>query len=482
MRTLVLRLFLIGVWTTLPQTFALAEPPPVQRASLILLQGEQRLLRLPGLARYSLGSSVIRALPFQGRDALLIKGVTPGVGDLWVWKKDGTTEHRTLRVEKPGHAAAPALDRALGELQETEVLMTGAGVILRGEIQSLRESARIAGLLRTFPKEIHDETELSPHLLDEGHRQIQAWLDQSRNPFGLRLERLGSTLWLRGAIPHPLEKQAVERKVRALFPRIELDLSSLPDASPTVHFRVFLLEMRKNRMTSLGLSWPPLQANAFRVTAWDVQSALQLDVALQALEAEGTVRILSNPELVVRAPGEAELFAGGELPIRNQSARSSNVQWRPYGLTLKLQVTHVAGEKVRLDILTEVSHLDENISMDSVPGLQSNRMKTQVDARFGTPLLLSGLLQQGVREQARGLPLLSRIPILGKLFGSEDYLNERSELVAILLPQATPPPAPMEKVSRFSPRGKTPPPRNSLTPEKERALRQSPQFPWNAFE
>jgi pilus assembly protein CpaC len=70
-------------------------------------------------------------------------------------------------------------------------------------------------------------------------------------------------------------------------------------------------------------------------------------------------------------------------------------------------------------------------------------MNTAVDARYGVPLFLSGLLQQGTRENARGLPLLRQIPVLGALFGSEDYLNERSELVAVLLPGLDPPPAPL---------------------------------------
>ena len=210
---------------------------------------------------------------------------------------------------------------------------------------------------------------------------------------------------------------------------------------------------------------------------------LQLDVALQALEGEGSARILSSPELVVRAPGEAELFAGGEIPIETSSAYASNVTWKNFGLSLKLNVTATTAEKVRLDIFTEVSHLDQSISSNSkIPGLQANRMKTQVDARYGVPLLLSGLLQQGTRESARGLPLLRQIPVLGLLFGSDDYLNERSELVAILLPSSSPPPAPLSKIMRYAPKGLLPPPRTWISPEDEKRLRSSNEYPWNALQ
>jgi pilus assembly protein CpaC len=245
---------------------------------------------------------------------------------------------------------------------------------------------------------------------------------------------------------------------------------------------VFLLELKKNRFHSLGLSWPATLEGAFKVTSSAITDALALDVALNMLEGEGSLKILSNPELVVRAPGEAELFAGGELPIQTRSHYSSNVTWKPHGLTLHLKVAQSSGERVRLEIFTEVSHLEPTANADSIPSIQANRMKTQVDARYGQPLLLSGLLQQNMRKQAKGLPLLRQLPILGALFGSEDYLSERSELVAILLPASAPPKDPMSRVARFTPRGLAPPPREWVSPEEERALRTSPDWPWNAFE
>jgi Flp pilus assembly secretin CpaC len=218
------------------------------------------------------------------------------------------------------------------------------------------------------------------------------------------------------------------------------------------------------------------------VTSSLIQDSLALDLALSALEGDGSLKVLSNPELVVRAPGEAELFAGGEIPIRTRSQFSSNVNWKAFGLTLKLKVAQSSGERVRLEIFTEVSHLDSAISQGDIPGVQANRMKTEVDARYGTPLLLSGLLQQNMREQLKGLPVLRRIPIFGALFGSEDYVRERSELVAILLPASAPPSHAMGRLARSTPRGLVPPPRHWLSPDYERSLRASENWPWNALQ
>ncbi len=481
-----------------------------ERAPIILGQGEQRLIRIPGLLKYSLGSTIIRATPLslphlkvkspqqlRPKEVLLLKGVAPGTSDLWIWKQDGSTEFRTIRVEKiPPLSTHPALERGLSKLKETEIVYSGKGVVLRGEIQSLTESAQISSLLQVFPTEIYNETILSEDLLETGRTKLSDWLIRSPNKETLRIERVDQTLWLRGHLDRPIEKIELEKHARALFPLIKIDIESLPDYAPTVHFKVFLLELKKSQFSSLGLLWPNSTQGTLRVTSpsslnpssssglnpfLNPLDPIQIDLALQQLEGGGHARILSNPELAVRAPGEAELFAGGELPIQTQNRFHSNVTWKNYGLTLHLKITHCAGNRVRLEILTEISHLDGAVSQDKIPGIQVNRMKTQVDAHFGSALFLSGLLQQGIREEAKGLPLLRSIPILGMLFGSKDYLNERSELVVILYPHATPPAVPDEKQTHLLPKGPLPLPRNWITPQEERVLRESDEFPWNVL-
>lgn len=454
-----------------------------ERPPLVLGQGEQRLLREPDLKRYSLGGPCVHAHALEDQGALLIKGISPGNGDLWVWKQDGSSEHRSIRVEKTTSSEiSPGLEKALGHLEETEVLLAGAGVVLRGQIRDAREGARVRALAEAFSKEVHDETEASDDFLRESENRLNAWIQATPAAKGLKLERQGRALFVRGSLERPSLQASAEKEIRRIFPQATIELDSLPDSSPTVYFRVFLLELKKSRFHTIGLSWPALQEGAFRVTTSAIEDALSLDVALNALEGEGSLKILSNPELVVRAPGEAELFAGGELPIQTKSHFFSNVTWKQYGLTLHLKVDQSSGERVRLEIFTEVSHLDPSIAQDNIPGIQANRMKTQVDARYGSPLLLSGLLQQNMREQAKGLPLLRNIPVLGALFGSEDYLHERSELVAILLPASAPPGNPMERLTRATPRGPVPPPRQWVSPEQERELRQSPEWPWNALQ
>lgn len=471
-----------------PQIYTKCDEASFERSPVILGQGEQRLLRISGLRKYSIGGSAIKILQLpptlaQEREALLIRGDSAGSSDLWVWKKDGTSEHRTIYVEKVGKSHKnPPFEKALGKLEEAEIIFTGKGAVLRGKIQTLAECARISAVLQAYPQEIFDETEISENILATAQNQLQSWIKTSSHSSLLRVERAGQTLWIRGSVSRPSEETSLVKKFRSIYPLVQTEMDSMPDHAPTVYFRVFLLELKRSQFHSLGISWPSSAPGAFHVTTGAIQDLLQIDLMIQQLEGKGNARVLSSPELVVRAPGEAELFAGGELPIMTQNRFFSNVMWKNYGLTLKLKVTHTAGDRIRLDIFTEVSHLDIAMSQDKIPGIQANRMKTQVDARFGTPLLLSGLLQEGVRIEAKGLPFLRQIPVLGLLFGSEDYLQERSELVAILYPHAAPPQAPIEKMKGLKPRGPIPLSRNWVSPMDEQILRNSPDYPWNALQ
>ncbi|MGK5084304.1 hypothetical protein WDW37_13490 [Bdellovibrionota bacterium FG-1] len=438
-----------------------------EKAPWVLGQGEQRILRLAHLLKYTLGGPCIHGKTLSShpegpeRDGirLLLKATCPGRADLWISYKNGTAEHRSIRIEKVTPTELPPLlERALGHLEETEVILSGEGVVLRGEVRNSRESARIRSLIEQFAKNVRDQTEPSPEFLTSTQKQLDSYIQNTPGAAALQIEKQGRSLFVRGSLERPAFIPEFERHIRQIYPQAILELDALPDAAPTVYFRVFLLELKKSRFRNLGLSWSGRQEGAFRITSGGLTDALSLDIALEALEGDGSVKILSNPELVVRAPGEAELFAGGELPIKVKTRVSHSVVWKNYGLTLRLKVTHSSGDRVRLDIFTEVSHLDSSIALEDIPGIQVNRMNTQVDARYGVPLLLSGLLQQGMREQAKGLPFLRNIPILGRLFSSEDYLTEKSELVAILLPASSPPSASMSPFTGLTPES----PRNAL--------------------
>jgi Flp pilus assembly secretin CpaC len=487
------KLLIIGslwiIW--LPKSLFSAEVST--HAPLMLGVGEQRSLYLPDMKRFSIGNpEILRAAPLpaglassEDSPPLLLKGLQPGISDLRVWKSDGRIEKRLIHVKRwQDRVLTSAFQRALMDVEEVEVYLTGKKAVLRGEIRTESEASRVAALVDHFPQHIQNWTHLSRSLSEKALLDLSRWV---------KTTEAGHTE--SSSVNHPITPQAGLGKIflessrklkknekaillneaKRVFPLIEW--REISDSEKTIYFRVYLLEIKSEKIESLGIHWPthlklPKDAKT------------QLEWTLEALRTDGDLRILSKPEIAVQAPGEAEFFSGGELPIQQRTRYTSQVIWRPYGLTLRLNVKSLDGDQVYLDIHTEVSHLDSQISHDNIPGIRMSRMNTQVKAELGKPLFLSGLLQEDRKQQKRSLPWLGKLPFIGSLlFGTKTFQETQSELAAVLLPHFQPPLAPPIAPELLDfPKGPVPPPRNWISPQLMRETLSSPDYPWSALQ
>ena len=90
---------------------------------------------------------------------------------------------------------------------------------------------------------------------------------------------------------------------------------------------------------------------------------------------------------------------------------------------------------VRANVSTELSAIDNSVSVDGVPGLLSRRTTADVILGSGETLVMSGLLNQQASRDEQGVAFLKDIPILGALFRSETFRDNRSELVIFVTPK-----------------------------------------------
>jgi len=450
-----------------------------ERAPVYLEVGEQRIFTFTNLYRYSVSGDSVRYFRLANQNEILIKAIKPGIATLYLQESKTDKTTRLIRVEQKKSINRPAgLLQALNPLNQTEVIEEGNHYILRGRIKSFHEARAVAYLRDHFQDTIIDETEIEPSWLEKSKAALADLIEAHPS---LHLKAEEGAIEITGGLPTPTLTASVIKKIHAIQPLAVIEIQTLTNSNPTIYFKVFLLEVKKEEISSIGVEWPETMGAGLQVTPLQLLFDQGIDLTIHALSQKGLLKILSSPELVVRAPGQAELFAGGELPIRQRSKFSDSVTWKNVGLSLKLDVKEFGGEKVRLNIETEINHLDQDLKNDDIPGIQSNRIKTQVDATLGKPLLLSGLLQEDVRNKMKGLPAMSSLPILGKLFSSEDFQNNRSELVAILLPHREPPAHPMERISSHVPRGFLPLPRNYINSDDEEELKQNKHYPWNVL-
>jgi pilus assembly protein CpaC len=168
----------------------------------------------------------------------------------------------------------------------------------------------------------------------------------------------------------------------------------------------------------------------------------QLGVTIRALKGRGLFESLAEPNLVTQDGKEASFLAGGEFPypvVQGGGANQSvTIVFKEFGVRLRFTPTITGGGYVHLKVMPEVSTLDfaNGVTMEGfrVPSLSTRRTETEVELRDGQTFAISGLLDRNMDETLRRVPGIGDIPILGKLFRSQAYKKNTTELVVMITP------------------------------------------------
>lgn len=181
-------------------------------------------------------------------------------------------------------------------------------------------------------------------------------------------------------------------------------------------------------------------------------SSGDLDVQLDTLERKGLVTVLAEPNLVVLSGDSASFLAGGEFPIpvaqtgNTLGGTTITVEFKQFGVGLNFTPTVIGQDLMNLIIKTEVSDLDRSLAAQStfvggvqIPGLRVRRTETTVEVRDGQAFAIAGLLRQDFNDTVAQVPWLGDIPILGALFRSAAYRQEKTELVVFITPRLVQP-------------------------------------------
>ncbi len=168
-----------------------------------------------------------------------------------------------------------------------------------------------------------------------------------------------------------------------------------------------------------------------------------LDVLVNALVQDNTTKVLAQPNLLVNDGEQARILVGGEIPIPvpqvGGAATSITIQYKEFGVILDITPQVTAAGEIQLKLMVEVSDIDTQASVSiaglSVPGFRTRREETVVDVASGETLAIGGLLSNTQTKAVEKFPILGDIPILGALFRTTEYRENKSELMILLMPQ-----------------------------------------------
>ncbi|TWB96025.1 type II secretion system protein D (GspD) [Bradyrhizobium macuxiense] len=174
-----------------------------------------------------------------------------------------------------------------------------------------------------------------------------------------------------------------------------------------------------------------------------VGSETQPSFILDALHAVTSVKVLSNPSLVVINNQVATLQVGDVVPVSTGSATvltTSNtvvntIDYRNTGIILKVSPRVSVNGTVRLDIEQEISNVPQSSTVNLTPTVSERRVKSQISVANGQTVLLAGLISEQQSGARNALPVLDQIPGLGDAFGHQSNGTQRTELIIFIRPQ-----------------------------------------------
>ena len=150
-------------------------------------------------------------------------------------------------------------------------------------------------------------------------------------------------------------------------------------------------------------------------------------------------KVLAAPKVITRVGSEANVRVGGEIPVFGESQSGGvAVEYKPYGLEMKIapDVDHKGNITSKVDIVwtTIDATSAQTYGNFTYYGLRERSTSSVVTVRDGQHIIISGLISTEESKVFSGIPVLSKIPILGKLFSSTEFQESKSELVIVVTP------------------------------------------------
>jgi pilus assembly protein CpaC len=230
--------------------------------------------------------------------------------------------------------------------------------------------------------------------------------------------------------------------------------------SHQVNIRVRFAEVSRNDLLTYGVSFNAMAnpgsfsfglmkdggaggsgatSGSYRVGVGFQNKNVNIDVLLEALQRNGVLTVLAEPNITAVTGQTASFLAGGEIPIPIPVGDGQiGIQYKQFGVSLLFTPTLLPNKRIALQVRPEVSALSpiggivlQNIQ---VPALQVRRADTTVEVGSGQTFAIAGLFQRNMSQDLDKFPVLGDMPVLGELFKSTRYQKNETELVILITP------------------------------------------------
>jgi pilus assembly protein CpaC len=382
-------------------------PAPVEYLPALRMTiplGEIKMLPMNGkITRVALGKGSVLSTTTVDENLLVISEQV-GETTLMVWA--GRSVH-TLRIEvvpKELEGVRARVDALLTDMPGVKIAQIGSELVLSG-VAHAEKLQRLNAALRDTPNVIVNVT------TDQGSPYTRSVLFRLHFVEVKRslLEQIGIN-WAKDANGPTFGAMGVatDKGVYSTMPQVT-DSNALLTGAPAF--------ARRGRATG----------GVFLGLASAITSRINLGIS------DGDARVLASPELTAKSGGKAKLLVGGEVPIPLTGAfGATTVEFKQYGVQFSIEPEIDANDVITAKVSTELSQIDPSVSVGNIPGFITRTTATEVSVKPGEMVALSGLINSELSNAIDRVPALSQVPILGRLFRSDEFRNRKTELVVFL--------------------------------------------------
>ena len=405
--------------------------------------GKATILRVPEpVARVSIGNPNVADVTTISERELYLLGKDLGSTNLIIWSKSGQATVMDVTVTADPGLLEAHLAKLLPGEKDIRATVTSESVVLSGTVSDAVRASQAVQLAQAWVRALTRgltlpvETTVGPATADA---------------------KVGPTVAVADRNIAALSRQAGPAVINMLTVRAPMQVMlevKVAEVSKTLLSRLGIstrLNKRSGDFTYDLLS----QSNFFNqlLGAASVFKNANNFIQLDAQNDDGLIKMLAEPNIMAISGQEASFRAGGKIFIpvarRDSVGGGSTVtlEEKEFGVGVKFKPVVLEGGRVHLQVAPEVSELQQTgTPFTTVGGITSvlpsftlRRAETTVQLNDGQSFMIAGLVQSSGTTTINRFPGLGDIPVLGALFRSTEFQNDRTELMFVVTPRLVKP-------------------------------------------
>ncbi len=279
---------------------------------------------------------------------------------------------------------------------------------------------------------------------------------------GIVVTTAGNSLVLSGTVADAVKVDKAMAVAEAYASKDKVINMLQVGAPQQVMLEVKMAEISKNLLDQLGVNFAASRANGG--VAYDILSGFSIGAAgkltfrhdgttvtIDADKKDTVIKVLAEPNIIAISGQEGSFLAGGKfyipVPQSGTTIGGITLEEKDFGVGLKFTPTVLENGLINLRVAPEVTELSTNTVTSSTTGnittssptLTTRRVATTVQLHDGQSFAIAGLLKNNITEDVKRFPILGEIPILGALFRSSSFKNEKTELLFVVTPRLVKP-------------------------------------------